>query len=157
WTGLCHDSGATTARAPPGRSPRLLSEVSSMRKHLVFPLLLLSLLAAGCDDPTGSERRSLLGLWTSSDFGPATIRMTLSEVGRSVEGAGSWLTAEAAMAFGVSGAHAEETVSLLFDLEGTPDVTFTGEFTDEDTLEGTLTGGALREVPITFARAQRDE
>lgn len=128
-----------------------------MRKNLVFPLLLCVLLAAGCDDPTGSSRRSLLGLWTSSDFASATIRMTLAEIGRSVEGAGSWVSPDAALAFRVSGAHAEETVSLLFNLEDAPDVTFTGEFTSEDTLEGTLTGGALREVPITFTRVQRDE
>lgn len=127
-----------------------------MRKLLAFPLLFLVLMGVGCDNPTGNERRSLVGLWTSSGFAPATVQMTLTEVARTVEGAGSWVDPASATAFAVSGAHAEETVSLLFVFKDLPSVNFLGEFVDEDVMEGVLTGGPFRATPIRFEREEED-
>ena len=127
-----------------------------MRKLLVFPLLVCVLIAAGCDTPAGTERRSLVGTWTSTTAPGATLRMTVTEVARSVQGAGSWLDTDQAVAFRVSGAHAEEVVSLLFEFKSTPDVNFTGRFSDANTLQGTLTGGTFRGLPFTFLREQTE-
>lgn len=128
-----------------------------MRKLPAFPLLLYLLLAGGCQNPTDTERRSLIGQWTSTGFAGNTVQMTLTEVAREVDGAGSWVGPESANAFRVSGAHAEETVSLLFQFKYLEDINFLGEFTDEDTLVGTLTGGEYRDRPITFVRVEPEE
>lgn len=128
-----------------------------MRKLLAFPLLFSLVLAAGCQDPTGSERRSLIGRWTSSGFATTSVEMTLTEVAREVDGAGSWLDPDLATAFRVTGAHADESVSLLLEFEDRPDLNLRAEFTDEDTLVGTLTGGEFRDRPITFVRVDPDD
>ena len=124
-----------------------------MRKLLALPLLLVVLLASACDNPTGSQRRTLIGRWTSSEFGEGTVQMTLTEVAREVNGAGSWLRPDRATAFRVSGAHADETVSLLLEFRDGYDINFTGQFTDANTLQGSLVGGGFRDVPVTFVRA----
>ena len=128
-----------------------------MRKLLAFPLLVYVLIAAGCDNPAGTERRNLAGTWASVTVPGATLRMTITEVARSVQGAGSWLDPNQAIAFRVSGAHAEEVVSLLFEFESIPDVNFSGQFSDANTLQGTLTGGTFRALPVTFVREQTEE
>lgn len=125
-----------------------------MRKLLAFPLLVCVLFAVGCNNPTGTQRRSLIGLWTSSQFGNGTVQMTLTEVAREVRGAGNWVRPDQAIAFGISGAHADETVSLLFEFKYEFDINFVGRFTDENTLQGSLTGGTFRGVPVTFVRVE---
>ena len=47
---------------------------------------------------------------------------------RSTSGAGRWSTAASANAFRVTGAHADSTVSILFDFDGQEDITFEGKF-----------------------------
>lgn len=132
-----------------------------MRKLLAFAPLFCVLLLSACQSPTENERRSLAGHWTSTTLAATTVRMTITEVARSVEGAGSWVDPNRATAFAVSGAHAEESVSLLFEFRETPslmpNVNFLGVFRDKDTLEGTFTGGAFRGVPVTFVRLEKDD
>lgn len=126
-----------------------------MRKPLVW-LLAVCLALTACSEPSGPERRSLIGTWTSTGFSAATVRLTLTESARNVNGAGSWVEATQARAFRVTGVHAEQVVSLIFQFQNAADLNFRGEFTAEHTLVGTLTGGDFREQPITFERVQRE-
>jgi hypothetical protein len=127
-----------------------------MRQMIGVGVLALMVMS-GCGDTTGPENRSVLGRWISSDVSGSTFEMTLSETARSVDGAGRWISADTAFAFGVSGAGVGESVSLLFDLDGAPDINFLGEFSDDDTIEGTLAGGEFRARAITFTRVEDDD
>ena len=117
---------------------------------------LLLLLAIGgltaCQTATTPERRELLGSWASSGFPGATIRMTVTETARAVQGAGSWLTLNGAEAFQVSGAFASDEVSLHFEFDGRPDINFQGYFEEADILVGHLTGDEYRRQPIRLER-----
>lgn len=130
-----------------------------MGKLLAIPLLALLLATVGCSSTTGPVNRDLAGTWVSEDFAPAIIRMTISEIALEVNGAGSWVTAQTALPFAVSGAHVEGRIALLFTFQYDLEVGFEGEFLDEDTLEGVLVGGAaeFRSEPITFVRLQDEE
>ena len=127
-----------------------------MRKLGLLPLLALLLTLAGCSSSTGPERRSLVGLWTSSGF-EASITITLSETARNVTGAGRYVAPTRAEGFRVVGTHAEESVALNFEFEGPGDMNFLGEFVDEDEMQGTLVGGGLRGQPITFRRVEGED
>ena len=117
----------------------------------------LALLAGGCADATGTERTSVLGAWESEAFAPAQVEMTLSELARTVSGAGRWVQPDSAVAFLVSGSHVEDRVSLVFQIEDAADLSFQGEFVEEDVMEGTLVGGPYRGAPIRFVRVDDEE
>lgn len=120
-------------------------------------ILLLTTLTLACKGPAEPERRSLIGSWTSTDLGNSTvIHMTLTETAREVRGAGSWIEPTRALAFRVEGAHAEQMVALFLQFQTEAAVGFRGEFRDQHTLSGTLTGGGFRERSITFLRAERE-
>lgn len=127
-----------------------------MRKLGWIPLLALLLGTVGCDNSTGPERRSLLGLWTSTGF-EASITLTLNETARNVTGTGRYVGTDRAEGFRVSGTHAEESVALNFEYDGAGDMNFLGEFTNADELQGTLVGGGLRGQPITFRRVEGED
>jgi hypothetical protein len=122
-----------------------------MRPERFFIFLLVASLAA-CQTAAGPERRDLLGSWVSTDITGIAINMTVAETARSVEGAGSWTEATSGHAFRVTGVLAADEVALHFDFTDRPDLSFLGVFTDEDTLEGTLSGGAYRLRTISFER-----
>ncbi len=115
---------------------------------------MLGVLLVGCGGTTAPSRRELLGSWVSTDIPGITIRMTLAETARAVEGAGSWLTAQNAFPFGVSGALARDEVSLLLEFSGREDLNFQGFFQDDDILDGRLSGGEFRDRAITFKREE---
>lgn len=121
-----------------------------------FFLLVFLLASAGCDTPSEPASFSIIGHWTSSAVDTLDIQMTISEAAREVNGAGSWVTPTQAMAFRVSGAHVEQSISLLFEFGDGPDVNFHGEFletaSDTLTMAGRLYGGSYRGSSIVFIR-----
>jgi hypothetical protein len=128
-----------------------------MRRHIRVLGLLLGLgMMLGCQAPEEPVRRDILGSWTSQSFGDVTIRMTVAETAREVDGAGIWITATKGYAFVVTGALARDEVSLHFDFDERQDVAFHGFFRDEDRMEGLLSGGEYRATPITFLRQGLD-
>lgn len=108
----------------------------------------------GCQTTAGPERRDLLGTWMSDDVPGVTIRLTVAETARAVEGAGAWMETEGAHAFQVSGAFATDELALHLNFAERADVTFLGFFQDEDTLEGTLSGGEFNATPVSFRREE---
>jgi hypothetical protein len=117
-----------------------------------FFIFLLAIMLVACQTAAGPERRDLLGSWVSTDIADIVIRMTVAETARSVEGAGSWTEATSGHAFRVTGVLATDEVALHFDFTDRPDLSFQGAFTDEDILEGTLSGGVYRLRTISFER-----
>lgn len=101
-----------------------------MRRPLLIPLCVLAL--AACSNTNSPTIYSTAGAWRSRDFAPASVVVTLVETARSTSGAGRWSTDADASAFRVTGAHADSTVSLLFDFDGREDVTFEGKFRKQD-------------------------
>lgn len=122
-----------------------------MKRRFLFALLAI-VLTAGCEGTTLPERREILGSWAAGAPGNVTIRMTVAETARSVDGAGAWVSPTDEHAFRVFGAIARDEVSLIFDFAGTENVNFQGYFQDADAIVGTLTGNGLREVAVTFER-----
>lgn len=119
-------------------------------KFLAPVVLALSLL--GCQNATVPEQRDIFGSWISRSFPGGTVRMTLTETARAVEGAGSFVTPTSADAFGASGALADDEISLLFDFDSRENVNFQGYFSDDDVMEGTLSGGGFNQTAIIFDR-----
>lgn len=122
------------------------------RSVKLLTFVLLTVVAAGCQNTTVPERRDIFGSWISRSFPEGTLRMTLTETARAVEGAGSYVTETTAEAFRASGALADDEISLLLEFDTRENVNFQGVFTDEDTIEGSLTGGGFSRVPVVLAR-----
>lgn len=119
-----------------------------MRRPLLIPLCVLAL--AACSNTNSPTIYSTAGSWRSRDFAPASVKITLVETARSTSGAGRWATTADADAFRVTGAHADSTVSLLFDFDGREDITFEGKFRKLDVgsnnvtvMAGQLYGGGF--------------
>lgn len=128
-----------------------------MRVFTLFFLFLAAAAASGCQGATIPERRDIVGSWETKGFTGATIQMTLTETARSVTGAGSWLTVEDDYSFGASGALAVDEVSLLFDFDERPSITFQGYFSEDDVIQGAFTGDGYRRTPVTFERITLSE
>ncbi len=119
--------------------------------HRIAGVLLL-LSALGCQNSNLPERRDVFGSWVSRSLPDGTIRMTLTETARAVEGAGSFVTGNSADAFAATGAIADDEVSLLFRFDDRGNINFQGYFPDDDVMEGTLTGGGFNRLPVIFDR-----
>ena len=126
-----------------------------MRRTLLLPLCLLGF--AACKSTTGPTLFSTAGAWRSQGFAAADVRVTLVETARSTSGAGRWQSDTDAHAFAVAGAHADSTVSLLFDFDGRDDITFEGRFRQQDdgagrvtVMVGQLYGGGFRGESFVF-------
>jgi hypothetical protein len=126
-----------------------------MRRTVLLPLCLLGM--AACNSTTGPTLFSTAGAWRSQGFAAADVRVTLVETARSTSGAGRWESDAEANAFAVTGAHADSTVSLLFDFDGRDDITFEGRFRQRGegsarviVMEGRLYGGEFRGEPFVF-------
>ena len=131
-----------------------------MRRSWRLSLLAILMTAGACDNPSQPNTRfSVLGQWTTTAADSLEIRMTLSETTRQIHGAGSWVTPTRQEAFAVTGARADDDISLHLNIEAAVDVTFQGEFRDtpgDSTLMiGQLFGGIYRGTGIVFVR--RDE
>ena len=129
----------------------------SMIRSSRLPFAALSfflLIVSGCEQTSTPVRRDILGSWVSEEGFPVRISMTLAETARSIDGAGGWTEDGVSHAFRVSGAHARNTVSLYFDFDTRPDVSFQGSFVSEDVIDGALFGGGFSEEPVRFVRGR---
>lgn len=123
-----------------------------MRFFVLMGLLAMAAISSGCQGTTIPERRDIVGSWETKAFTGATIRMTLTETARSVAGAGSWLTVEDDYGFQATGALAIDEVSLYFDFDERPGITFQGYFSEDDVIMGAFTGDGYRRTQVTFER-----
>jgi hypothetical protein len=132
-----------------------------MRRSLALGILLT---LAGCSNSTGTTSFTALGTWRSEPDADTRIEMTLVESARATTGAGYWRDADGSRAFQVTGAHAEDRVSLFFEFDVIPNVDFQGRF-DTRTIEGKkrvlmsgrLYGGPFDGDSVDFVRLTDDE
>lgn len=106
----------------------------------------------GCDNDTGPDHGEIRGSWRSDGITELDVRMTLTEMARAVEGAGSWTDATDSHAFRVTGALATDQFSLYFNFSDRADVAFEGRFVGDDRLNGVFTGGEFVDTPVIFGR-----
>jgi hypothetical protein len=116
-------------------------------------IIILALWLGACQGTTVPERRDLLGTWSTEELPGVVIRMTLAETARSVDGAGSWLGPDQALAFRVSGAVARDELSLFLDFNGLEAMNFQGRFQSADVLQGRLNGRGFRDHSVSFTRS----
>lgn len=129
------------------------SRKSGFRSVLrLVSFFLAATLLLGCETTNEPVRRELLGSWISDDLPGIVIRMTVAETARSVDGAGTLSDAQASHPFRVTGALAFDEVGLFFSFEERTDLAFLGVFTQEDRIEGVLSGGEFSAAAIAFER-----
>lgn len=124
-----------------------------MRKLLLFPLVLLSLLAVGCKDdgPTEPEIPSFTGTWLG-DINGSAFEVTATERDGDISGSGVISFGTERVAITVAGTHAHPNLSLTISSAGYEDFNFSGNFTNENRVSGTLNGSGFADEPVTLNR-----
>jgi len=118
----------------------------------VVALLLLSVFVAACNDDQGPKIPSMSGTW-SGYIGGITFSLTLTEdKDRRVEGSGSVSASSTAIAFTVTGNHVHPNVTLTIKATGYYDLNFSGKYSGDNTIVGTLNGSGFVNEPLTFNR-----
>ncbi len=114
-------------------------------------LLLLTLVAACGDSPTGPEKMSINGTWSGSTTG-LNVVVTLSESRGSVTGSGNMSGPGGSIATQVSGTRAGASLSLTLSAQGYIPTNFTGTIQSKTTITGSLTGSGFTNLAITLTR-----
>lgn len=120
-----------------------------MRKSLV---LVLSLLAASCGETaTEVQVATMSGRWVGTTAG-VTADVTLAETNTQITGSGSLTTPIGNVPVTVTGTNNHPNVSLTLRSTGRPDGNFTGTFTDDNSVTGTITVPGLGSANIVLRR-----
>lgn len=121
------------------------------RCRRLVPLAVL-VVFVGCEQTSAPPRRDIMGTWEMQGVPGTTVIMTLAEVARAVDGAGTWTDASGPFAFLAFGALAQDQVTLYFDFSSREDIGFQGRFVTANSIDGRLVGGGFQSVPATFVR-----
>ena len=125
-----------------------------MKKLLsLLTVLLLVIFILSCSDddesnPVNSNDPSLTGSWNGTGA-MLVIAMNLSQSGTSISGSG---TMQGILACTISGSNNYPDVSLTFSVTGAQPTTFTGVFSQKDTVSGKLNGSGFTNYDMTFVR-----
>ncbi len=122
------------------------------RRYRTWVPLAALVVLLGCEQSSAPTRRDILGTWELQGVPATTASMTLAEVARAVEGAGTWTDASGPYAFLALGALAGDRVTLYFDFSAREDVGFQGRFVTANSIDGALVGGGFQSVPASFVR-----
>ncbi|MFW6085161.1 MAG: hypothetical protein ACODAA_08110 [Gemmatimonadota bacterium] len=113
--------------------------------------LMLVVTACGDDAPTEPETPTVNGSWTGSG-GDFSFDLTLSESeSGSISGSGT-AEADEPLSLTISGTHAHPDVSLTMSSSGYSDLNFSGEFSGDDTIHGSLNGSGFDNFALTLNR-----
>jgi hypothetical protein len=121
----------------------------SVRK--LAPVVTIALLV-GCEQTSAPTRRDIQGNWELKGVPGTTASMTLAEVARVVDGAGTWIDGSGPFAYIAFGALAGNGVTLYFDFSEREDFGFQGRFVTSDSISGSLVGGGFQNVPASFTQ-----
>ena len=117
--------------------------------------LALATIGAGCSDPT-SPPPSFTGTWTgttASEGVAFSISITATETNGQINGSGVFTVGSAGgLAFTVTGSHAHPQVSLTIRSSGVQDANYSGSFTSENGVDGTLNGSGFANLPLALQR-----
>ena len=112
-------------------------------------LLLLLVLLSACGLPKATMR----GQWSGANEG-FVLKLTLRESAEGdITGSGSIKTKEGeTIALDVTGSNVYPHVTMTFSSTGYYDFNFTGEFSDNNTIDGKLNGSGFTDFEITLER-----
>lgn len=123
-----------------------------MARGLVGLLLVTVVVAACGKDDQGPKIPSASGSWSGNVAG-ATFQLTLNEdEDNRLDGSGSMSASSAAIALTASGRHVHPNVTLTLEATGYQDMNFSGRFSGDDTIIGSLNGSGFVNESLTFSR-----
>jgi hypothetical protein len=120
-----------------------------MRFRILGPIMLVAMLAACGDSPTGPDRVSINGTWVGSSSG-MTVTVTMNEAGGTVSGSGNISATGGSTATQVHGTRAGANLSLTLSAQGYEPTNFTGTIQSNTLITGSLTGSGFNNMAITF-------
>jgi len=129
------------------------------KKMKIFRLFLVLLFAAvlllGCgggDSSTSPSNPIMDGSWTGS-IGGDVFSLSLSQDGNNVTGSVVGTRADGQTESGtINGTNTYPNVSLTFSMTGFNPFTFTGTFSDANTVSGVLNGSGFTDESLTLVR-----
>ncbi len=123
-----------------------------MRAVRLLPLLLLLVFAAACgDSPSQPRTPSIDGAWSGSAAG-FTLNLVLASGAAGVSGNGTVSGEGTSIAVTATGTHVHPNVALTLQATGFQDLNFQGQFTDDNTINGTLNGSGFNNFALTLRR-----
>lgn len=121
-----------------------------MKRILLVTFLGLTL--AACGDDGGPEIPEFDGRWQGA-MGSVVVTVTASENDDGVlNGSGTMSVGTESIAFSFDGIHAHPDVSFTGTASGFEDFNFSGEFTDDDTIHGSLSGSGFSGEALVLRR-----
>jgi hypothetical protein len=136
---------------------RLSNLEAAMAKSVVARWIVLTTLmaSAACSDSM-SPPPAFTGTWTGATASGGTafnVTMTTTEANGQISGSGLFTVGSAGgIAFTVTGSHAHPQVSLTIGSSGAQDANFSGRFTSDRVVDGTLNGSGFVNVPLILQR-----
>jgi hypothetical protein len=121
-----------------------------MRGVLALLASLLVLTACG-DSGTGARAPSLSGAWAGSSQG-LVLNITVTERDQQVAGSGSLAAGQTSAGVVVEGTHVHPNVSLMLRPSGFQELNFSGRFTDDNNISGTLQGSGFTGQELQLVR-----
>ena len=127
--------------------------IQQVARHALTVVVLIA--AFGCGDSMGPPP-SFTGTWagTTAAGGTAfTVTMTTTESNGQISGSGVFTVGSTGgVAFTVTGTHSDPQVSITIVSTGVQDANFSGRFTSERSVDGTLNGSGFVNVPLTLQK-----
>jgi hypothetical protein len=123
-----------------------------LRRSYVASLVALAVLIGACGSSDKSGGPSLPthdGTWSGYNAG-ITLTATLDQAGSQVTGNGNFASTTASFAVTIVGTYVHPNVALTMSSPGFEDVNFSGAFTDNDSIAGTLNGSGFNGFAITL-------
>lgn len=114
--------------------------------------LMLAATACGDDEPTEPATPTVNGTWTGT-AGDFSFSLTLSETDAgAISGSGTATADGDPISVTITGTHAHPDVSLTMTSTGFADLNFTGEFSGDDSIHGSLNGSGFNNFALTLER-----
>lgn len=111
--------------------------------------------AFGCSDSMGPPP-AFAGTWTgttAADGTTFTVSMTTTESNGQITGSGLFTVGSTGgVAFTVTGTHSHPQVSITIVSTGVQDANYSGQFTSDRVVDGTLNGSGFVNVPLTLQK-----
>jgi hypothetical protein len=151
------NSGEITSQPDRGLPEHILSgEVRMTRIGMTRFLTALALAGVcGCSDSMGPPP-DFSGTWAGSTAAGGTafnVSMTTTESNGQISGSGLFTVGSAGgVAFTVTGSHSHPQVSITIRSTGTQDANYSGRFTGDRVVDGTLNGSGFANVPLTLQK-----
>jgi hypothetical protein len=123
--------------------------------RVIVILLFATVVIMGCGDdngPTTPANPTMDGTWQGVAQGLAVFVLELSQSGTTVTGDGTISDATRVDNVTVDGSNVYPDVTLTISIVGYNPITFTGSFSDDNTVSGVLNGSGFVDEPLTLVK-----